>query len=72
MIEGKSNYGRNPMKDFFECTCGYQTESEVNAIRHASQWHASDEERSDLERLKIRIRIMISSPFREFSFDEAQ
>jgi hypothetical protein len=59
------------MKDFFlfQCTCGFETESEANAIRHASQWHATDDDRNDLERLKMRIRIMISSLFRPFSFD---
>ena len=57
------------MKDFFQCTCGFETESEVNAIRHASQWHATDEERKDRERLKMRIRIMVSLLFRPFSFD---
>jgi hypothetical protein len=58
------------MKDFFQCTCGFETESESNAIRHASQWHATDDDRNDLERLKMRIRIMISSLFRPFSFDQ--
>lgn len=57
------------MKDFFECTCGYETSNEINAITHAIRWHLSDAERKDLERAKTRIRTMISSPFREFSFD---
>jgi hypothetical protein len=57
------------MNDFFQCTCGFETESEANAIRHASQWHATDDDRNDLERLKTRIRVMISSLFRPFSFD---
>lgn len=60
------------MKDFFQCTCGFETESEVKAIRHASQWHATSEERNDRERLKMRIRTMISSLYRPFSFDQQQ
>lgn len=54
----------------FQCTCGYETTNEANAIRHAAVWHASESERKDLERLKTRVRTMIYSPFREFSFDE--
>jgi hypothetical protein len=56
--------------DYF-CTCGYATASEANAIRHAAQWHATEEERTNRERLKDRIRTMISS-LRGLSFDQAQ
>jgi hypothetical protein len=60
------------MKDLWKCTCGFESESEANAIRHAAVWHAKADERNDLERLKTRIRTMIYSPFREFSFDQKQ
>jgi hypothetical protein len=56
-------------KDYYQCTCGYDTTNEANAIRHASMWHATEAERQDLERLKSRIRIMISSLNSPFSFD---
>jgi len=57
------------MKDLFQCTCGYESTSEANAIQHAFVWHTKDEERIDLERLKSRVRTMIYNPFREFGFD---
>jgi hypothetical protein len=60
------------MTDIYMCTCGFESESEVNAIKHAAVWHASESERNDLDRLKRRIRTMIYNPFREFSFDEAK
>jgi hypothetical protein len=60
------------MKDIFTCTCGFETESEASAIRHAVIWHAKDGETNDQERLKARIRTMIYSIHRGFSFDEQQ
>lgn len=60
------------MKDLFQCTCGFESESESSAIRHATVYHAKDGERNDVELLKTRIRTMIYSPFREFSFDQPQ
>jgi hypothetical protein len=52
------------------CDCGYQTPNEASAIRHVAQWHTTEAERNDLELLKNRIRIMISSLY-GFSFDQA-
>jgi hypothetical protein len=53
------------------CTCGYETPNEASAIRHVAQWHTTEAERKNLERLKLRIRVMISSLY-GFSFDQAK
>ncbi len=60
------------MNEHFRCTCGYETVSEENAIRHATVWHASEEERQNSDRLRARIRTMIYSTDRPFSFDLEQ
>jgi hypothetical protein len=60
------------MKDLFLCTCGFESNSEANAMRHAFIYHAKDDERIDPERLKVRIRTMIYTHVRDFSFDQQQ
>jgi hypothetical protein len=56
------------LNDFY-CTCGFESPSELRAVEHAIQWHASDAERQDEDRLKRRIRTMIYSFDGQFSFD---
>lgn len=60
------------MKDFYQCTCGFDTTDEAKAIRHVATFHTTDEQKSNAELLKDRIRVMISSLYRPLSFDQIQ
>jgi hypothetical protein len=60
------------LESLYQCTCGYDTTNEANAIRHVANYHATDEQKKSVELLKDRIRVMISSLNSPFSFDQAQ
>jgi hypothetical protein len=54
----------------FACTCGFKSPRESLAIQHAVRWHLSADDRTSIERLKARVRVMIYSVFGlGFSFD---
>lgn len=56
--------------DVLECTCGFSTKSEEDAIRHVQSQHIrNEEERNNPLRFRDRMLQTISAPAREVSWN---
>lgn len=57
------------LENFWQCTCGDDFTSEQESVDHVVEFHATDEELADVDRLRERVVILISNP-RPFSWQE--
>jgi hypothetical protein len=58
------------LSGYYQCTCGFEFEFESDAVMHVAACHVKEEAQEFERYLKDRVRVMISSPFKPFSFDE--
>lgn len=57
------------LENFWQCTCGQDFTSEKESVNHVVEFHATDKELADGDRLRERVVILISNP-RPFSWQE--
>ena len=57
------------LENFWQCTCGQDFTSEQESVDHVMEFHATDEQLADGDRLRERVVILISNP-RPWSWHE--